>query len=244
MNEETMVTDNPGEVDESTLTPGVEGQPSTPSTTSDDAELNIESIQADYEEKFSKLNQDLNAMKSTFQKRESQREREWQQRESQYKQQIEELRLSTMDDEQRKSYEATASARRAAELEQQLQQIEAERYEQEAINRAQNYFLSLDVPITALNLDEGYDALWASGLDYLTAELAEYRKSKQAPQTKQTAKTVSAPPVVTTNNAPASSGMTWDALKKRLNVTDDEEIYRMFETGQLDPSLIPSPGKT
>jgi hypothetical protein len=246
MKDETqMVTGNPGGVEEpqspSTPAGGVEPKGATPTSTPADADKGTASVQQQYEEQIAKLNRDLNQMKSTFQRSEAERERTWKQREQEYQRQLEELRVSGMDEEQRKAYEATSVSRRLQETEQRLSQVEAERQEAIALTQATNYFLSLKVPLTELNQEEGYDALWESGMRYLTQELSSLRESQNS-QPPTSSKPVEAPAVVTSNNAPSYSGTTWKALIQEYG--DEETVYRLVESGQLPPSIIPASGKS
>lgn len=239
MNDNTLVTGTTGEVaatPAATPTAGVGAQP-TPAASPDDAQLPA----VDYKERLENLTNDLNAMKSTFQKREAQLTREWQERERQYKQQLEQLAVASMDDDERKEYESTAAVRRLAEMEQALQDVASQNEEVQSMLQAQRYFLSQGIPLEKLVLDEGYDALWHSGMDAINEELQTYRKQRSSsPSTAQVAP-ITAPAVVTTNNAPASVGTTWTDLVKKYG--DEETVYRLVETGQLSADVIPLPGK-
>lgn len=224
-----------------TTDPGVAS--ATPSTTPSDAALNggANDNVAQYEEMIQTLNKDLNNMKSTFQRNEARLKQEFQQREQQYRQELEQLKVATMDEDERKAYEATAAQRQLAELSQLTQQLAAEREEALQMTQAQNWFLSMGVPADELVLDEGYDELWNSGMNFITNELQTYRSGTKGKAPAATAPTVTAPAVVTTNNAPASVGPTWSELLKTYG--DEETVYRLFETGQLPVDMIPKPGK-
>jgi hypothetical protein len=238
MNDDTLVTGTTGEV-------GTTSEP-TPATgvadaTSQSSPADAKEMQVDYAARLERLNQDLNAMKSTFQRRESQLSKEWQERESQYLRQIEQLRLATMDEDERKVYESTATVRQLNELQEALQTVSAQREEAESKLKAQQYFISQGVPVNKLELGQSYDDLWASGMAYLTEELSQLRKRASTPQAASNPPVIQAPAVVTANNAPASVGPQWSDLVKQYG--DEESVYRLVETGQLSPDIIPIPGK-
>lgn len=239
MNEDTLVTGTTGTVGATPAPTQADGvdTPSTPMNLPADAKSNA--VDGN-KESIEKLANDLNAMKSTFQKREAALTREWDDREKQYKQQLEQLKVATMDDEQRKEYESTAAVRRLVEMEEALQNVAAQSEEAQSMLTAQRYFLSQGVPLNALNLEEGYDALWHSGMASLTAELENLRKQRST-STAQQPSTITAPAVVTGNNAPASVGPNWSDLIKKYG--DEETVYRLVETGQLSADHIPAIGK-
>lgn len=240
MNENMTVTEPEDGIEENSMSvDGVE-ENSTP-TPSDDASSNteVDTLKAEYEGKLDKLNNDLNAMKSTFQRNEAQLKKDWAQRESQYKKEMEDLRLSTMDDDQRARYEKELTSNRAIELESRLAELEKERSEMEASLAAQKYFIAQGVKPEALVLDDGYDSLWASGMSALITELTALRQGSTTPPAKPEKK--KAPPVVSgTDNTPYT-GTTWEALTKKYG--SEENVYNMIESGQLPASVLPGLGE-
>src|SRR5258706_11330542 len=120
MEENTMVPGEPnGKVAPATV-PGEVVAPVAPTltTTPEDAEkAALAAQQAELlQAQVAKQAEDLNRMKSTFQRNEALREKDWAERERNYLQQIESSKLSGMDEDQRKAYEASSSARRVQEL--------------------------------------------------------------------------------------------------------------------------------
>ena len=237
-----MVPGEPnGGVTPVTTAAGVTAQTVTPSTTPVDAETVAQATQrqAELESQLAKTNQDLNRMKSTFQRSEAELKRGWEQREREYQQQLENLKVSGMDEDQRKAYEASSTSRRLAEMEQQMAALEDQKVQTEAMFKAQNYFISQGVPASELNVDEGYEELWNSGMGFITQEFQRLKNQSPVAQTPQVKTPVAAPAVVTTTNTPAYTGPTWDELVKKYG--SEEEVYRLVETQRLDPTTIPVP---
>src|SRR5689334_19161572 len=115
MEETTMVPgESKGDVVDTTVSGEVAAQTATTlTTTSEDAEKAalVAKLQAEYDEKLARANQDINQLKSTFQRNEAKQQREWQQREANYQRELEEAKVANMDEEQRKAYESTAAFR-------------------------------------------------------------------------------------------------------------------------------------
>jgi len=237
-----MVQTTSGEVTPTGVTPAQGVANATPSQPLDagntgNSNNEIEALR----QQFERAQQDLNKMKSSFQRNEAKAQQEWQQRQSEYEREIERLRVSTMDENQRKEYEASAGTRRAQELEQQLAEYQNIATEAQSMLKAQQWFIAKGVPITELDLENGYDSLWNSGMEFITNDYERLRSSSltppSAPAPAAPQKPPVAPEVVTQTNTPAFSGNTWADLEKMYG--SQENVYRLVETGQLDPSVIP-----
>lgn len=233
--EEVLSTD--GEVeDTSTPAEGVTAEKEvTPDTKLKDADSTseLEAIRQKYET-------DISRMKSTFQRKEAEREKEFNRIQSQLDQEMERLRLASMDDDEREAYEQTSQYRKMQEMAERLEELESQNLEIESIAKAQAYFLANGVPASELVFDEGYEALWNSGMSYIMQEAKELReKLSKAPKSAPEKPPVNAPEVTTSTSTPAYTGTTWDELIKRYG--SEEEVYRLIETQQLDPSILPVP---
>ncbi len=233
MTEDTMVQGNTnGVVDDSTLASEVETDSTLTTQPSDADQLSqIELIRQKYESDISKL-------KSTFQRKEAEREKDINSKLQQYEAEVERLRVSTMDEDERAAYEQTAVYRRINELEQYLSQVQEEKVEIDSMLKAQQYFLAQGVPASSLVTDSGYDELWNSGMGWLTSDYQRLRNQTTTAPTKPAQRpAITAPDVVTTTNTPAYSGTTWPELIKQYG--DEETVYRLVETGQLPATVIP-----
>jgi len=210
------------EVAEGTIT-----TPVTPTKTQPTDANNVDAVRQ-------KLEADINKMKSVFQKQLSDREKEWKKTEARLRQEAEEARISSMDEDQRKQYEAGATSRRMAEMEQQLAELSQAKQNTEAMFNAYNYFIAQGVPADQMVVDAGYEELWNSGMGYMTDELkrlkAQGGKPVPVPEVK-------APEVVTSTSTPAYTGTTWPELIKRFG--SEEEVYSQIESGRLSPDILP-----
>ena len=218
----TPVTPDAG-VTETTVTP--ETRPSDAGKLAE-----IEVVKAKYEK-------DLSAMKSSLQRNESQLRQEFASKQEQFEQELENLKVSNMDEDQRKQYEAGSSVRKLQQMEQKLYEVENEKIEKEAMLKAQNYFLQQGVPASVLNVDEGYDTMWNAGMEHLINELKTLRQTSSLKSTSTPIPPITAPVVVTQSNTPANTGTNWNDLVKTYGT--EEAVYRLVETGQLDVSVIP-----
>lgn len=194
---------------------------------------------AKYEAELAKYKEDLNKLKSASQKRESELQRALAQREREFQQKIEETRLASMDDDERKIYEVERNKERVAELEAELQAARLEKEEMVAYNNAYAFFAGKGVPPSELILDQGLDALVASGWDFVSKRLAELEA--QVTQMGSTQKVLpkeppKAPPVETGTGIPVG-GPTWEDLEKKYG--SREAVYTLIEQRRLSPDILP-----
>ena len=177
-------------------------------------------------------------MKSSFQKRESQLTVEWEERESAYKAEAQKLKMSTMNDDDRQVYERNLAVERLAELEKKNADLLLVQKSQSAQQESLNYFLSQGISLDALTVDEGYDALIASGWKAISDEKAsmksELEKLRQNPKPPKE----DAPDVVTNlQGGQPTDGPTWTDLISKYGSM--EQVYSLVESQQLPASIIP-----
>jgi hypothetical protein len=242
MENEPKVPGEPiGEVTKDVTPAGGVAVNATPSAAPVDAGSQLDALKVEYEAKLRAYQDDLNHMKSSFQRKEAERERDWTQRREDYEREVERLKLSTMDEDQRKQYESESTVRRMTELENQLRNMAEEKSNYESMLRAQNYFIARGVPANELSLDEGYEALWNSGMAWIDKDYTRLKQLASNPPVQPVTpqKPPEAPPVVTTTNSPAYAGTRWKELVKEYG--SEEAVYQGVEHGQIDPSVIPVP---
>jgi hypothetical protein len=217
---QVVETPNPGRVSEIKETPA---QPP----------VDVDAIRAKYE-------QDINNLKSSLQRRESQVSAEWQDRYTKLQKEMHEVRMSTMTEEDRKRYEAQLQTEEYQSLQSRLAELENERQTSTATFEAYQFFLSQGVPPTAMNLTEGYEGVTRAGWGYITDELSRLRQVATNPQPQpkpEPAPLKDAPGVVTDKGIPAT-GTTWAALVAKYG--SRETVYRAVEEGRLPASIIPT----
>jgi hypothetical protein len=208
--------------------------PATPSTTPSDAEAQI----AEYKRQVAKYEADVRALKSASDKRLHDAELTWKQQQAQMQKELQAIRMASMDDDERKQYEASLALEQQQEIVQQLEETKRSAQEYQANLQAIQYFIGLGVPADKLVIDQGYDTLFNSGMEYMTSELKRL-KSSPAPAAPPAQPGAPLPPVVaTTSQGLPNTKPTWDDLRKKYG--SDEAIYRMVEAGHLPGDIIPS----
>lgn len=205
--------------------------PATPSQSPTDAEAAL------LKEQVRKYQEDINKMKSTFQSQDAKRQQEWQQRQTQLEKEIERLRLSGMDEEQRKAYEAEASSRQLQEMQDRIAEMTAKQQETEAKFNAQQYFLEQGVPASELVITEDYEALWNSGMNWIMSEFKRLKTPSTVQQQTIPAKTPPTAPPVDTGSGTPPSGSNWPDLEAKYG--SRERVYQMIEERRLPPDILP-----
>lgn len=195
--------------------------------------VDVEALKAKYEK-------DINSLKSTLQKQTATVEKEWQSRYNDLRQQMHEVRMSSMTEEDRAKYERQLENEEYQSLQSRLAELEQRDAQQAATVNAFQFFMQQGVPADKLNLAEGYDAVVNAGWQYLIEERNQLKAQlANPPQPKpvEPAPLKEAPSVVTDKGTPAS-GTTWAALRAQFG--SDEAVYRAVEEGRLSASVIPT----
>jgi hypothetical protein len=209
--------------------------PATPSTPLSDAEIQKQQL----EQKIAKYESDIRNIKSTSDKRLHDAEINWQRQQAQLQKELQALRMSTMDDDERKQYEASLNVERQQEVEQELQRARQTAQEYQSNLQAIQFFLAQGVPAEKLVIDQGYDNLFNSGMEWITGELKRVRSTPSQPPSTPQPNALPTPPVVAT----ASQGVpttkpSWSDLRAKYG--NDEQIYRLVEAGLLPADIIPT----
>lgn len=208
--------------------------PATPSAPPQDAEAQV----AELRRQTAKYEADIRALKSASDKRLHDVEQTYKQQQAQLQKELQAIRMASMDDDERKQYEQSLAIEQQQELAQELENARRSSQEYQANLQAVQYFLGQGVPADKLVIDQGYDMLFNSGMEWLTGELKRL-KTNPSPTAPPAQPGLPTPPVVAT----ASQGIpntkpTWDDLRKKYG--SDEQIYRLVESGLLPGDLIPS----
>ncbi len=216
-------------------TPAEPVAPATPSAPPSDADAQ----RMEMERKLAQYENDIRALKSTSDKRLNEAQNQWAAQKRQLEREMQTLRMASMDDDERKRYETELAQEQQQELIQELEHSRQASQDYEARINALQYFLSKGVPADRLTINQGYDALFNSGMDWLEKEIQRLRTSTPATPSSSPAQPLPAPPVVATSSQGVPNVKpTWDDLHKRYG-DDDEKIYRMVEAGLLPRDIIP-----
>lgn len=198
------------------------------------SEIDVESLKADWEAKLQKTTDDLNKMKSTFQKREAELQAKYQQEQAELRRQLNETRLQGMDADQRKKYEEQMKMEELQRLQSEQSSLSAKLQEQAQILDAVQFFVQRGVPYDQLIVNQGYNTLTQSGWDWIDGELKRLRDAQTTAKPESPRKPA---PSVVTDKASPSTGTTWAQLRKQYG--SEENVYQMIEQGLLDPSILP-----
>lgn len=207
------------------------------STPSQQPSNDAERIRVEYEQKLAASQRDINQLKSTLQRQIGQKEAEWSAKYADLQKQFREVRLGTMDENQRKQYEVQMQTEELNNLRQQLAEAQAKQQEIASIADAQNFFLGKGIPRDKLVLDQGYEALVQSGWDAVSEELEGYRKGK-TPSSQQPAPLQTAPAVVTDKSAPTAK-TSWAEIVKKYG--SEEKVFQLAEQGYISLANVEIP---
>lgn len=209
--------------------------PATPSTSPTDAEAQL----AELKRQTIKYEADIRALKSSADKRLHDTEKTYQQQQAALRKELNAIRMASMDEDERKQYEASLAIEQQQEIAQELETTRRTAQEYQANLQAIQYFISQGVPADQLVIDQGYDVLFNSGMEWMSGEMKRLRTaSPPASAPAQPGQSLPTPPVVATaSQGIPSTKPTWDDLRKKYG--SDEQIYRLVEAGLLPGDMIP-----
>lgn len=223
-----------GEVSSQETPPaGPVSQGETPSKSATDVEKRVLELSQKYE-------RDIANMKSSFQKSEFEMKKQLEEQRNQYDKHVRELRVSRMDEEERKRFESEELLERNKNFEAEAIRANQKLEELKQMEQYKNFFSSVGIPTSSLSSAEdltslvnlGY-SLWAQKTKQLEQRVQEMEKKSQKSEDEEE---TPAPEVNTTKGSPPK-GTTWADLIKRYGSA--ENVYRQIELGHLDPSILP-----
>lgn len=230
MSDENLVTGpEGGEVSPETLTTGQVPQGGTLPTSPNDVDKKILEVTQKYE-------RDIANLKSTFQRSESELKKQLEGQRKAYDEYVRDLKLSKMDEMERKKYEEQELIERNKNYEAEARAAKQALLEREQIDQYRNFFMSVGVtlPNEATDLasfvNAGY-AAWAKKTKELEKKLADLEKKSQSSDDE-----ITAPDVDTSKGKPAGKTRWPDLIKKFGSM---EAVYRKVELGELPPSILP-----
>ena len=187
-----------------------------------------------YDELISKYEKDIGNVKSALQRNLSESEKSFAEKERSLLKQIDDLRKSTMNDDERAKYEQSLAYEELGKLRQDLESQKAE------TERVRNYFYYLNffkenfgVQEKDLKTDGSVQELFQSGMEALANRFKELSEQPTAdkPKPKEGKKP---PSVAQPSSAPASSVLSLLDLAKKYGNNSIDELYRKAER---DPNL-------
>jgi len=199
-----------------------------------------------YEELLQKSTSDINNLKSTLQSQQAQQQRQWNQERQQMEEKLRQAQLVPLDDDARKEFLRNLELEKANQYRQEAENAKQELEAERASSSYRDYFIAQGVPADKLVTGQGLEVLVQSGWQGIQSIMTDLRTKLKQFET-QSAATLGAaapqPPVdssrtpISASPAPAGNGTNWDALIKRYGSA--EEVYRLVETGELSPTIIP-----
>ena len=208
------------------------GMPLIESTDGAESPAETPAVTPDIEERLKKYEQDINRLKSTYQKKESDITKE----KSALEKKLEEVLKANMSDDDKRLYEQerlkeklSASETRLAELEQQTAQFQQ-------FNTWQKYFVGkFGIPISELDFDNGLEGLFTSGMQAVEKRAiapTSEQKAKAVVTDKPKAKTPPETASPAGGKVPAYS--TIQELADKFSGGDVENLFRMADRGRQD----------
>lgn len=209
---------------------------------------NDEVVKKQIAEAVQKYEDDIRKLKSTYDRRDAQRQQDFAKREEDFNRKLRELEVRGMDEETRKKYE---SEHRDDEFQRVVK--EKQQYEQQLrdIQQAQSYekfFLESGVPANKLVLDQGLEVLAESGWNALREMVGTLReeneKLKKGASVSNDGRNLPEPPQTLTHNNQNPSQMSISEAAKRYAGGDEDRLYSMIEKGTISSSILNLPKET
>lgn len=175
------------EIDDSTLEEGVSApdeEGATEVASTDENQDKQPDVEKQYEELKAKYEKDVGAVKSALDKKMAEATKKWEAERKETEKLIQELRKSTMNDDQRKEYEQQLAQKQVTDYEAQLQELQAAQKERETRDLWLEKFISYGIPLSKLNMSGTFAEFFASGMEARDAQVAELEE-----QVKNAAKT-------------------------------------------------------
>src|ERR1700690_1812532 len=135
----TIPAATPSSVPNTPGTPTPSQVPVTPGTPTQ-PQVDVERIKAEYDAQIRQKENDLRQMKASLQKGEAQRLRAEESKRQELEREVEQYRISTMDENERALYERETLQSRAQELEQSFKDAQAQLDERDTFLRTYVYF--------------------------------------------------------------------------------------------------------
>ena len=203
---------------------------------------NDEIVRKQIAEAVQKYEDDIRKLKSTFDRREAQRQQEAAKREEEFNRKLQELEMRGMDEETRKKYEASHRDEEFQRLVKEKQEYQSKLQEVQQSRDYEKFFLDSGVPAGELILDQGIEALAESGwkaLRKLVGTLQE--ENKRLKSGSSAGSDLPEPPqtINHTSQTPAKLSIA-DAAKKYAG-GDEDRLYQMIEKGNLSPNVLNLP---
>jgi hypothetical protein len=196
-----------------------------------------------------KQEQDINNLKSSYDRRNHENEVRLQQQLEATKAELQRAVTSGMDETQKTKYEAEMFKKQAEEARQQLEEYRRSVQEQQVIQEAAQAFMQLGIPANRLDLSS-QEALAQSGGAAVAETMEQLRRQTPAPVQPQSPvlpQQFQRPtqPVMTSIPGQSVPSQPVTVEQMAINLTQQlgrtvtpEEVFQRLEKGQLDPKSV------
>jgi hypothetical protein len=238
--EEDAATEDDAALDEGTsATDGVATEPAATDENQEDAQSQLKALRLQFEEQQAKYEKDVGAVKSALDKKFADANKAWEAERKKTQKMIEDLRKTSMSEDERKSYEQQLASEQIKEYERKFQELEQARKEQESKVQWLAYFTGQGIPINKLNMEGNFAEFFASGQEALMARMKELEdqvaKSKQAPTVEDGKKKGKTPPSVITPDGNPPAGLSKQQLADKYAHGSMNELY---DRASREPEIL------
>lgn len=197
------------------------------------------------EAKIQAKEQDINKLKSTYDKQLAQTKKQFEEEQRKLQEEIQKAKLATMTDEQKLQFERQLELEQAQQWKEKALRYEQQMQEFEIRNNYAQYFQDMGVPKENLNLNGDINALVQSGwegvqnqMTQMKQKLAQYEQPQQPanPAPQQPEPQERAPLTNQINSGTPKT--TWADIQKQY--PNMEEFFAKLERGEINPGSIPT----
>jgi len=188
--------------------------------------------QPDISETLKKYQNDLNKMKSSFQRKETELLKE----KSVLEEKLENLLKSTMDEKDRKQYEQDKLVEDLNKAKQEKAQLEAQLQETAQFLTWKEFFESAGIKSSELDMQNGLAGLTNSGLNAMKERLTDKGNTTTTVNTPTKKKAKNPPEVAQSSSGKLPTLGSLDDAIEHFAKGDQEKFWRMAETG--NPSVL------
>ncbi len=206
---------------------------------------NDEVVKKQIAEAVQKYEEDIRKLKSTYDRRDAQRQQDFAKREEEFNRKLRELEVRGMDEETRKKYEAEHKDAELQRLAQEKQQYQQQLQDIQTARNYEKFFLESGVPASKLVLDQGLEALAESGWNTLREMVGTLReeneKLKKGGTVSNDDRNLPEPPPTLNHNNQNPTKLSISDAAKRYAGGDEDRLYSMIEKGTVSPSVLNLP---
>lgn len=188
------------------------------------------------QEQVQKLENDIRALKSTFDRKANEEKIAWRKKEEEYQKQLRDIQYKMLPEDQRPTFERQVLNDDMDKLRQERDQYKALLEQQDQIKNYVKFFS--DQGIDESKLDQSSpEAVVNTGWEEMAKELKRLREQQNSSNSVALTPELQPPDVHVASKSSPSIKPTWHDLEKEYG--SRENVYRKIELGQLPPNILP-----